>query len=51
MRRKHKYKEELSELVSKSKEKRFNRERDMTVSVQTRWYRAPEIILTERSYN
>lgn len=23
----------------------------MTATVQTRWYRAPEVILTEKSYN
>jgi serine/threonine protein kinase len=30
---------------------REHKKRDLSISIQTRWYRAPEVILTDKHYN
>ena len=41
----------MSENLHELKEDRMNRKRDLTSTVMTRWYRAPEIILTDKNYD
>lgn len=43
-------KEEMSQLLEKTKDARKNLRRELTDHVVTRWYRAPEIILLEKDY-
>lgn len=33
------------------KEQRKNQERDKTSTIMTRWYRPPEVIITDKNYN
>lgn len=43
-------KEEMTEKLIHTKNARRNMKRELTGHVQTRWYRAPEIILLEKDY-
>lgn len=46
-----KTRKEIYHCLIKTKEGRRTMERDITGHVVTRWYRAPEIILLEKSYD
>ena len=41
----------ISEALSDAKEDRKNKKRDLTSTIMTRWYRAPEVIITDKNYN
>lgn len=40
----------MSEILISHKEERDTRNRDMTSCIQSRFYRAPEVILTDKNY-
>ena len=44
-------KAEITQLLVEHRDERKNKKRDLTHSVQTRWYRSPEVILLDKSYN
>ena len=41
----------MSDHLKNTKEERAKKKRDMTCGIQTRWYRAPEVILTDKNYD
>jgi mitogen-activated protein kinase 1/3 len=41
----------MSVKLIENNQNREKQPRELTCGVMTRWYRAPEVILTERSYN
>ena len=45
--RNQRYKGEISDLLESSKNERDNRKREVSTGIQTRWYRAPEVILLD----
>ena len=45
------FKKSMRKLLKENLSQRQERKRDMSPCIQTRWYRAPEIILTEKQYN
>jgi mitogen-activated protein kinase 1/3 len=46
-----KYQVEMTDHLKNTKEERAKKKRDMTCGIQTRWYRAPEVILTDKNYD
>ena len=45
------FKDTMRHILKKTRAEREQKEREMSPCIQTRWYRAPEIILTDRTYN
>ena len=45
------YKKTISDQLNQIKEQRSQKPRDLSQEVQTRYYRAPEVILTNKSYD
>ena len=41
----------MAKHLNEHKEERENQTRELTPQVQTRWYRAPEVIATQKIYN
>ena len=44
-------KTEISQALTNTKEERKNKKRELTSTIMTRWYRAPEVIITDKNYN
>ena len=42
---------EVSKSLIEHKEERKQQPRDKTSTIMTRWYRAPEVIVTDKNYN
>lgn len=45
------FKKSMKKLLKNSNAKRNEQKRAMSPCIQTRWYRSPEIVLTEKTYN
>ena len=45
------FQKKMAKALVKHKSDRDDRKRDMTEVVQTRWYRSPEVILTDKNYD
>jgi len=45
--REKEFKRDISKKLQKFKDKRANKERELSEHVQSRWYRAPEVILLD----
>jgi serine/threonine protein kinase len=41
----------MSKLLKKNQEERNRKKRNLTPCIQTRWYRAPEVILMDKAYD
>ena len=41
----------MSQALTQSANERKAKERDISTCVQTRWYRAPEVVLLDHNYN
>jgi serine/threonine protein kinase len=41
----------MSDTLVDHRDERLDRKRDLTCAIMTRWYRAPEVILTDHNYN
>lgn len=49
--KRQKFREEMSEVLNENGKERDKKVRDMTAPIQSRWYRAPEVIITDTNYN
>lgn len=49
-RRQH-FKSETAKALKQSAKNRKDKERNISTCVQTRWYRAPEVVLLDQNYN
>ena len=45
------FKDSMRQILKKTRAEKEQQKREMSPCIQTRWYRSPEIILTEKTYN
>ena len=51
IKRENKFKDNIGKVLLTDQDKRYAKVRDMTPTVNTRWYRSPEVIMCDVNYN